>query len=199
MHSPSVASKPKRIVVGITGATGTVFAIRLLEQLKQLGVETHLILSKWASVTMKYETEVPDAHLRSLATYNYSARDLAAPISSGSFLHDGMIVVPCSVKTLAAVRMGYCEDLIARAADVSLKEGRKLMLVVRETPLSEIHLENMLALRRAGAVIFPPVPAFYTKPQGLDDLVDQSVMRMLDNFGITLETSPRWNGLRRDS
>ncbi|RAH47500.1 UbiX family flavin prenyltransferase [Aspergillus brunneoviolaceus CBS 621.78] len=167
IYSPSVASKPKRIIVGITGATGA------------------------ASITIKYETEVPDAHLRSLATYNYSARDLAAPISSGSFLHDGMIVIPCSIKTLAAVRMGYYKDLIARAADVSLKKGRKLILVVRETPLSKIYLENMLALRRAGAVIFPPVPAFYTKPQGLDNLVDQSIIRMLDNFGITLETSPR--------
>jgi phenylacrylic acid decarboxylase len=154
-------------------------------------------MSKWASVTLKYETDLVDQQLRDLATYNYACRDLAAPISSGSFLHDGMIIVPCSVKTLAAVRMGFCDDLISRAADVSLKEGRKLMMVVRETPLSDIHLDNMLALRKAGAIMFPPVPAFYTRPTRMEDLVNQSVGRMLDSFGIHTDDFERWNGLRK--
>ncbi len=183
-------------MVAITGATGSLFAVRLLELLKQCDVETHLIVSKWASVTLKYETDFTDSQVRSLATFNYAARDLAAPISSGSFPHDGMIIVPCSVKTLAAVKMGFGEDLVARAADVTLKEGRKLMLCVRETPLHDIHLENMLALRRSGAIIFPPMPAFYTKPESLDDVINQNVMRMLDSFGIHLENSPRWSGLQ---
>ncbi|OOQ83675.1 Phenylacrylic acid decarboxylase 1, mitochondrial [Penicillium brasilianum] len=189
--------RPQRIVIGVTGATGTIFAVRLLERLKQLNVETHLVMSKWSSVTLNYETDIPVSHLRELATFNYAARDLAAPISSGSFLHDGMIIVPCSMKTLAAVRMGFCDDLISRAADVSLKEGRKLMMVVRETPLSDIHLENMLALRRMGAIMFPPVPAFYTRPTKIDDLIDQSVGRMLDSFGIHTDGFERWNGLQK--
>lgn len=196
-YSQSGSQHPKRIVVGVTGATGTIFAVHLLEQLRKLNVETHLVMSKWASVTLKYETDLVDQQLRDLATYNYASRDLAAPISSGSFLHDGMIIVPCSVKTLAAVRMGFCDDLISRAADVSLKEGRKLMMVVRETPLSDIHLDNMLALRKAGAIMFPPVPAFYTRPTRLEDLVNQSVGRMLDSFGIHTDDFERWNGLRK--
>ncbi|KKY15722.1 putative phenylacrylic acid decarboxylase [Diplodia seriata] len=132
---PIVQRNP-RIVVGVTGATGTVYAIRLLEILRSLDIETHLILSKWAQATMKYETDLTWEHLHSLATHAYAMKDVAAPPSSGSFLHDGMIVVPCSMKTLAAVRAGYCDDLISRSADVSLKEGRKLVMVVRETPLS---------------------------------------------------------------
>ncbi|KAE8371644.1 phenylacrylic acid decarboxylase [Aspergillus bertholletiae] len=196
-YCQSSITRPKRIVVGVTGATGTILAVRLLEKLRQLNIETHLVMSKWASVTNKCETGLQDQQLRDLATFNYAARDLAAPISSGSFLHDGMIIVPCSMKTLAAVRIGLSEDLISRAADVSLKEGRKLMMVVRETPLSVIHLDNMLALARAGAVIFPPVPAFYTRPTGLDDLVDQSIGRILDSFGIHTDGFERWNGLRK--
>ncbi|KAJ5737875.1 uncharacterized protein N7483_003000 [Penicillium malachiteum] len=193
----SQEERPRRIVVGITGATGTLFAIRLLEILQDLGVETHLVISKWAMATMKYETPTTEADLRELCTYFYASRDVSAPIASGSFLHDGMIIVPCSMKTLAAVRIGYCEDLIARAADVTLKENRKLMLVIRETPLSEIHLENMLHLRRFGATIFPPVPAFYTRPESLNDLIDQSVGRMLDIFDIHTNGFERWNGFQR--
>lgn len=194
-YSQSSSDRPKRIVVGVTGATGTIFAVRLLEKLRQLDIETHLVMSKWASVILKYETNLKDTQLRDLATFTYSARDLAAPISSGSFLHDGMIIVPCSMKTLAAVRVGFCDDLISRAADVALKEGRKLMMVVRETPLSDVHLENMLALRRAGAIIFPPVPAFYTRPLGIDQIINQSVGRLLDSFGIHSDDFDRWNGL----
>lgn len=162
-----------------------------------MGVETHLIMSKWAVATLKYETDLTEQHIRGLSHTNYTGKDLSAPISSGSFQHDGMIIVPCSMKTLAAVRIGYCDDLIARAADVTLKEGRKLVMVVRETPLSEIHLENMLFLRQAGAVIFPPVPAFYTKPQGLADMVEQSVGRMLDCFSIHTDGFKRWSGFER--
>lgn len=191
--------RKKRIVVGITGATGTPYAIRLLQLLRELDVETHLVMSKWALATLKYE--VPDwteMGIRSLATASYTARDMSAPIASGSFQHDGMVIVPCSMKTLAAVRAGFGDDLIARSADVTLKEERKLLLVVRETPLSEIHLGNMLAMRRAGATIFPPVPAFYTRPKTLDDVIDQGVGRMLDSLGFHVDGFERWDGFQRD-
>ncbi|KAL4938372.1 flavoprotein [Aspergillus oleicola] len=190
--------RPTRLVIGITGATGTIYAIHLLTTLRYLGIETHLIISKWALATLKYETSLSESQIRSLAHKNYTSRDLSAPIASGSFQHDGMIIVPCSMKTLAAVRIGLGDDLIARAADVSLKEGRKVMMVVRETPLSEIHLENMLWVRRAGVVVFPPVPAFYTRPRSLDDVIRQSVGRMLDSMGIYVEGFERWEGFRRD-
>ncbi|KAJ1325998.1 flavin prenyltransferase [Microdochium nivale] len=193
-HFPVQQHRPMRIVVGITGATGTVFAIRLLQILRDLGVETHLIMSRWAMATGKYETPLREADILALATHSYAPRDQSAPIASGSFVHDGMMIVPCSMKTLAAIRAGLCDDLISRAADVSLKENRKLLLAVRETPLSDIHLDNMLALRRAGAVIFPPVPAFYTAPKTIEDIVDQSVGRMLDNFGLHTEGFKRWDG-----
>ncbi|KAM0368732.1 hypothetical protein ACHAPK_006391 [Fusarium culmorum] len=123
---------------------------------------------------------------------------MSAPIASGSFQHDGMVVVPCSMKTLAAIRIGFGDELIARAADVSLKENRKLVLAIRETPLNDIHLDNMLFLRRAGAVIFPPVPAFYTRPKSLEEVVDQSVGRMLDMLGFNMEGFERWDGFRKD-
>ncbi|PWY88179.1 Phenylacrylic acid decarboxylase [Aspergillus heteromorphus CBS 117.55] len=186
--------RPQRIVVAITGATGTLFGLRLLKVLRGLGIETHLVLSKWAMATMKYETEVSEREVREMASHCYAIKDLSAPPSSGSFLHDGMIIVPCSMKTLAAVRTGFCDDLISRAADVTLKERRKLMLVVRETPLSSIHLDNMLELSRAGAIVFPPVPAFYSRPESIQELVDQSVGRMLDSFGIHCDDFPRWQG-----
>ncbi|KAJ4136605.1 phenylacrylic acid decarboxylase [Fusarium equiseti] len=195
---PSLEStRPTRIVVGITGATGAPYAIRILTLLQHLGVETHLIISKWALATLKYETSMSEADIRGLASRSYTAKDLSAPIASGSFQHDGMMIVPCSMKTLAAVRSGYCDDLISRAADVTLKEDRKLLLAVRETPLSSIHLENMLALRRANAIIFPPVPAFYTRPGGIDDIVDQSAGRMLDMMGIFTGGFERWEGFKK--
>jgi len=182
----------------MTGATGAIYAIRLLTVLRDLGVETHLIMSKWALATLKYETRLTEAEIRSLAHANYAARDLSAPFASGSFPHDGMAVVPCSMKTLAAVRSGYTNDLLSRAADVCLKENRRLLLAVRETPLSDVHLDNMLFLRRAGAVIFPPVPAFYTRPGSLDDIVDQSVGRMLDALNIYTAGFERWHGFRKN-
>lgn len=193
---PIVQRNP-RIIVGVTGATGTLFAIRLLEILRQLEIESHLILSKWAQATMKYETDMSWEEFQALATKSYVMKDMAAPPSSGSFLHDGMIVVPCSMKTLAAIRSGYCDDLISRSADVCLKERRKLVLVTRETPLSAVHLDNMAFLDRAGATIFPPVPAFYTRPKSIADLIDQSVGRMLDALGIHVDGFERWEGMRK--
>jgi len=190
-------SRPKRIVVGITGATGAIYAIRLLEALKSLGIETHLVISKWALATLRYETDSSEQDIRGLASFNHTAKDMSAPIASGSFQHDGMIVVPCSMKTLAAVRTGLCDDLISRAADVSLKENRRLVMAVRETPLSDIHLENMLFLRRAGATIFPPMPALYTRPKSLAEVVDQSVGRMLDSLDIHVDSFERWNGFKK--
>lgn len=190
-------SRPKRIVIGITGATGTVYAIRILQILRLLSIETHLVISKWALATMKYETSLSETEIRTMATKCYTAKDLSAPIASGSFQHDGMMIVPCSMKTLSAVRTGFCDDLISRAADVSLKEGRKLILAVRETPLNDIHLENMLAVRRAGATIFPPVPSFYNRPESLEDMIDQTAGRMLDQMGIFTDGFERWEGFRR--
>lgn len=184
----------KRIIVAITGASGAILGIKVLTVLRQLGVETHLILSKWAECTIKYETDYHPSNVRALADHVYQAHDMSAPVSSGSFLVDGMIIVPCSMKTLAAVSNGLCNDLISRAADVMMKERRKLVMVIRETPLSNIHLRNMLSVSQDGAVIFPPVPAFYTGPQDIDTILNQSVGRMLDNFGLDAKCFERWSG-----
>ena len=159
-----------KIVVGITGASGAILGIRTLQALKFLGVETHLILSKWARATVAYETSMPLEELESIASAVHHPDNQAAPLSSGSFKTDGMIIAPCSMKTLAAIRAGFGDSLICRAADVHLKERRKLVLLVRESPFNEIHLENMLALTRMGAVIFPPAPAFYNHPQSVDQI-----------------------------
>ncbi len=181
-----------RLVVAITGATGTVLGVRLLEILQKLDVETHLVLSDWARATLSLETDYSVNDVRALATHTHGAKDLAAAISSGSFLTDGMVVCPCSMKTLAAIRMGYGDNLITRAADVTLKERRRLVLVAREAPLSEIHLENMHYLARAGAVIFPPTIAYYAKPNSVDDITDHIVGRVLDQLGIQHSTIDRW-------
>jgi 4-hydroxy-3-polyprenylbenzoate decarboxylase len=196
----------KRIIVAVTGATGAPLAVSVLECLRRLGVETHLVLSTWGASTLKYELKpgknTPN-YLASLASFNYSPRDVSASLSSGSFRTDGMIVVPCSMKTLAGIRMGYDNDLITRAASVTLKERRRLVLVARETPLSSIHLENMLDVTKAGAIIFPPVMAFYTRPKDIDSMVDQSVRRMVDALDLNLEEHEngegRWNGFDWDS
>ena len=180
----------------MTGATGAILGIRLLELLKDVGVETHLIISRWAVGTLKFEGDYSTKDVKKLATFCYSHNDAAALPSSGSFQTDGVIVVPCSMRTLSAIRTGYADDLICRAADVTIKEQRKLVLVARETPLSPIHLENMLTLARMqNVVIFPPMPAFYTKPKSLDDIVNQSVGRMLDIFGLESDHFPRWKGI----
>lgn len=174
----------RRIVVAMTGSTGTCLRIKILVALRRLNVETHLAPSHWALATIEYETDYTPANIKALADHVWSNHDQAAPISSGSFHADGMIFIPCSMKTLAAVSSGYCEDLISRAADDMLKERRRLILAVRETPLSEIHLRNMMTVARAGAIICPQMPAFYTRPSSIDDLVDQMVGRCLDLFGL---------------
>ena len=187
------ARAPRRLVVGITGATGTILGVRLLQALRDTDVETHLVVSRWGARTLLHETPFSLDDVRRLATKSYPENDQGAAISSGSFLTEGMVIVPCSAKTLAAVAHGHCENLVQRAADVTLKERRRLVLAVREAPLSDIHLENMLKLSRMGAVISPPVPAFYTRPRKLDDMVDHMGARLLDIFGIHLEGA-RWSG-----
>jgi len=188
---------PRRVIVGITGATGAIFGIRLLEMLRDTDVETHLVLSRWAERTLLYETSFTVEQVKALATRVYPLTDQGAPISSGSFLTLGMVVVPCSMRTLAAVAHGLGENLIHRAADVILKERRRLVLAVREAPLSDIHLENMLKLSRMGVVICPPMPAFYNRPESLDDLVNYSAARLLDQLDIHLDVRNRWTGLRQ--
>jgi len=178
----------------MTGATGTIFGVRLLQMLHGSGVETHLVMSKWAARTLIHETDYTAEQVQALATQTYSHGDQGAAISSGSFLTLGMVVLPCSMGTLAAIAHGLADNLIHRAADVILKERRKLVLVVRESPLHEIHLENMLKLSRMGVVILPPMPAFYNHPQNLDDMVNHVTMRVLDQFDIHLDVMNRWDG-----
>jgi 4-hydroxy-3-polyprenylbenzoate decarboxylase len=184
---------------GMTGATGAAIGVRVLAALKDLGVETHLVISKWARATIQMETTYSVQDVEALAFKTYSERDQAAAISSGSFRVDGMIVVPCSMKTLAAIRCGYGEGLIARAADVTLKEQRKLVMVPREASLNIIHLENMLALARAGAVMLPPMPAFYNNPASVDDIINHTVSRILDQFGLDNDYTHRWQGIQPSS
>ena len=184
-----------KLIVGITGATGTIFGVRLLEVLKDAGVESHLVLSKWGARTLVHETPFTVECVKGLATCAYPDSDQGAAISSGSFVTDGMIVAPCSMRTLAAIAHGQGDNLIHRAADVILKERRKLVLLVREAPFSDIHLENMLKLSRMGVAIIPPVPAFYNHPQTIDDIVNHIVIRILDQFDIHLDASTRWDGM----
>ena len=184
----------ERIIVAITGATGAIFGVRALERLREFDVETHLIISPWGAKTIEHETRRSVKEVRALADVSHRPQDQGATISSGSFVTLGMLVAPCSVKTLAAISSGFAEDLVARAADVVLKEQRKLVLMVRESPLSPIHLENMLRLSRAGATMLPPMPAFYTQPTSLDEVIDHIVTRALDQFGLHSEATKRWDG-----
>jgi len=184
-----------RLTIGITGASGVIYGIKILEELKKKDVETHLIISKWGGFNIKEETEYSLEAVKALASYYYEAADLAANISSGTFQSDGMIIVPCSMKTLSGIAHGFTNNLLIRAADVTIKERRKLVLLVRETPLSPIHLENMLKLARLGIVIMPPVPAFYVKYQSVKDLIQQTTGRVCDFFGIKDEDYQRWQHL----
>jgi 4-hydroxy-3-polyprenylbenzoate decarboxylase len=184
----------RRLIVGMTGSTGAIFGVRFLEALKNADVETHLIISKWAQRTIEHETNYTLEQVRALASVVHSQGDMGATISSGSFLTEGMVVIPCSVRTLGGIANGYGEHLVHRAADVILKERRRLVLVVRETPLSEVHLENMLKLARMGVVMLPPMPAFYNHPQTVDDVVHHIVGRVLDQFGIPAPFEKRWDG-----
>ena len=191
-------AKPTRLIVGITGATGTIFGVRILQMLHGSGVETHLVVSKWAARTLTHETPHSLKYVQSLATQNYGIGAQGAAISSGSFVTLGMVIAPCSMRTLAAIAHGLGDNLIHRAADVILKERRKLVLVVRESPFNEIHLENMLKLARMGVVILPPVPAFYNNPQNLDDMINHIAMRVIDQFDIHMDVMNRWDGLLLD-
>ena len=189
------ATPPRRLIVAITGATGTIFGVRLLETLQGTDIETYLVMSKWAARTLVHETSYTIEQVQQLATRVYPLADQGAAISSGSFITMGMVVVPCSMRTLSAIAHGLGDNLIHRAADVILKERRRLVLAIREAPLSEIHLENMLKLSRMGVGICPPMPAFYTRPQTIDDIVNYTVARLLDQLDIHLELHNRWIGM----
>jgi 4-hydroxy-3-polyprenylbenzoate decarboxylase len=181
-----------KLIIGITGSTGVIYGIRMLEVLKKLGVETHLIMSEWAEKCISMETEYTPDYVTSLATNTSDEKNMASSVSSGTHRVDGMIIVPCSMKTLSAIANGYDNTLVARAAGVTIKESRKLILMVRETPLSAIHLENMLKLSRIGVVILPPVTEFYTKPKTIDDIVNHGVGKCLDQFDLEHNLYHRW-------
>ncbi|MDJ0946577.1 MAG: UbiX family flavin prenyltransferase [Kiloniellales bacterium] len=185
-------ARKQRIIVAISGATGIVYSLSLLNILRTLGIETHLVISKAGEQTRSLETDVSASQLRELADYHHAIQDIAAPISSGSFRTMGMIVVPCSMRSLGEIASGATGNLLTRAADVVLKEGRKLVLVVRETPLSNIHLRNMLTVSECGGVIFPPVVSFYTKPKSIDDIINQTIARILDQFELDAPGVVRW-------
>ncbi|HVT52155.1 MAG TPA: UbiX family flavin prenyltransferase [Dongiaceae bacterium] len=199
-HSASPLNQhAPRILVGISGASGVVYGIRLLELLRPTVIETHLIMSRTAEQTLAYETDRKLKEVRALADHVHAPDDLAAAVSSGSFQTMGMIVAPCSVKTLAEIASGVTTTLISRAADVTLKERRRLVLMVRETPLHAGHLKNMLAATEIGAIIAPPVPAMYARPQSLEEMVDHSLGRVLDLFGIDTGRILRWGSDARRS
>jgi 4-hydroxy-3-polyprenylbenzoate decarboxylase len=183
----------KRVIVGVTGATGTIYSVRLMELMRtDPEIEIHLVMSKSAKLTLKMEHDLELEYINGLAHEVHDPGNIGATISSGSFHSEGMIVAPCSVKTMSNIAAGNTGDLISRAADVILKERRTLIVAIRETPLHIGHLENLTKLARIGAVIFPPVPAFYNRPKSLQEIVDQSCMRMLDQLHIHLESAPRW-------
>lgn len=189
-----------KLIVGITGASGAIFGIRLLEVLQNLkNVESHLIISKSAHITINSETNYNLAKVKALANFNYNIEDISACMASGSFRTDGMIIAPCSIKTMSAIAHSYCDNLITRSADVILKERKKLVLMLRETPLHLIHLRNMTQIAEAGGIIFPPVPAFYHNPKTIDDIVNHSVYRLLDLFGIDCKDLKRWKGLKHQA
>jgi len=186
------------LVVGITGASGAIYGIRLLEVLSSIkDVETHLIVSEAAEAIIKYETDRSVEDVKELASFSYDIRDMGAQIGSGSFRTDGMIVAPCTVKTMSAIANSYSENLLIRVGDVTIKERRQLLLLVRETPLHLGHLRNMERLCEMGAIIMPPAPAFYHKPQTIQDIVDHTVGKMLDLFGIEHGLFQRWSGIAK--
>jgi flavin prenyltransferase len=196
VNAPAASAK-RRLIVAITGATGAIYGVRLLETLRRLGdVETHLLVSSAGWLNIQHELELDKATVHALADVVHSVRDVGASIASGSFTTDGMIVAPCSMRTLASVAHGLSDNLITRAADVVLKERRRLVLLVRETPLNLAHLRNMTAVTEMGGVIFPPLPAFYQKPQTIDEMVDHTVERVIDQFGIGRPIARAWRGTR---
>lgn len=186
-------SSSNRLIVGISGATGIIYGVRLLELLRETDVETHLVISRAGELTRAHELGISTKQIRALASVTYSIDDIGAAVASGSFRTMGMAIAPCSVKTLAEIATGVTSNLLARAADVVLKERRRLVLLVRETPLHAIHLKNMLAVTECGGIIMPPVPAFYTMPQSIDEMVTNTACRLLDLFDIdTGSASKRW-------
>lgn len=190
----------QRIVIGISGSSGPQYGIRLLEVLRSVGtVETHLVITHAARRTIELETDTTVAAVEKLANVVYRPQDLAAAVSSGTFLTNGMVVAPCSMKTLAAIALGYTDDLLTRAADVTLKERRRLILLPREAPLSVIHIKNMLAAAEAGAIILPPTPAFYCRPQSVADVIDHTIGKVLDLLGVEHDLSTRWSGAPCDA
>lgn len=186
----------KRLVIGISGTTGVIYGIRLLEVLNNIkDIETHLIISEAGELCLAHETDQRLEDIKALADYNYGIHDIGAPISSGSFLIYGMVIIPCSMKTLSALANSYSENLIIRAGDVALKEQKKLVLVPRETPLHIGHLKNMVRAAEIGATILPPFPSFYHKPETVQDIIDHTIGRILDNLDIEHNLTPRWEGL----
>jgi 4-hydroxy-3-polyprenylbenzoate decarboxylase len=183
-----------KIIVGISGATGIIYGVHLLEALRELSIETHLVMSHWAIENLTLETDYSLDQVVQLADHFYENNQMGAAIASGSFKTDGMVIIPCSMKSLAAIAVGYAENLLHRAADVTLKEGRKLILAPRETPLNVIHLENMLKLARSGVVIMPPMPSFYHKPESISDLVKHHTGRILDRLNLDNQLVKRWTG-----
>jgi flavin prenyltransferase len=193
-------SSPRRLVVAITGATGAIYGVRLLQQLSGTpGVETHLVVSDAASLTLHQEVGMQRRDVEALAHVVHRNRDVGASIASGSFQTDGMIIAPCSMKTLASVAHGMSDNLVARAADVVLKERRRLVLMVRETPFNLAHLRNMTAVTEMGGIVFPPLPSFYHRPASIDEMVDHTVARVIDLFGIEHTLAPRWAGMKAES
>ena len=191
-QSGNPKNKAERLVIGLSGASGVAYGIRALEALRELGIESHLVMTKPAEMTIGYETSLSPKQVAAKADYSYAVTDIAAPIASGSFKTKGMIVAPCSVRTMSEIATGVTTNLLTRAADVMLKERRSLILMVRETPLHLGHLRTMTALAEMGAIILPPVPAFYAEPRNLSDLVDQMVGRALDLFGYDWPDVKRW-------
>ncbi|WP_281011363.1 UbiX family flavin prenyltransferase [Pseudolabrys taiwanensis] len=187
----------KRLIVGISGASGAIYGIRLLELLRETEIETHVIISRAAQMTIATETDLKVADIEALADVVHPNQDVGAACSSGSFQNLGMVIAPCSVKTLSEIASGVTANLISRAADVALKERRRVVLMLRETPLHLGHIRSMAAVTEAGAIVYPPVPAFYAKPQSLEDMVDHSLGRVLDLFDINLGTVRRWSGLKK--
>jgi len=194
MEAPDRQAR-RRIVVGITGASGAIYGIRLLRLLRGLDVESHLVMSRSAHLTLNCETDLRPADLHALADVVHANGDIGAAIASGSFRADGMIIAPCSIKTLSEIASGVTGSLMSRAADVMLKERRRLVLMVRETPLHAGHLRSMATVTDIGAIVYPPVPAFYARPASLEDMVDYSLGRVLDLFGLDAPLAGQWNGV----
>lgn len=190
----------KRLIIAITGATGAVYGVRLLQVLRETpGIETHLVISDAGVLSLHQELDMGRKQVEALAHVTHNIRDIGASIASGSFQSEGMVVAPCSMKTLAAVAHGLSDNLIARAADVVLKERRRLVLMVRETPLNLAHLRNMTAVTEMGGIVFPPLPGFYQRPQTIAEMVNHTVGRVLDLFGIVHSLAPRWDGLKQQT